>query len=294
MLSKLSVVLAGAAVAANVAATTHYGNPFDAACEADEKNLTFAGGDAVCGAKCGIGKACPKDVPAGMTAKPDCYHASGLATYCVARCSSAADCGTDHVDCNDNGECVYTGPSSGPKPAPSSPGPAPKAPAPKSPGPAPATPPKPKQTHYGDPNAGPCLSDEEAVQITGIAGSFCSPKCSTTDPCPTDVPAGTTAKGDCVLETSGSKTPSQCALVCAPSLPIRDQAAADNVCPPKASCKPIQTTGLCTYDDGKSPAPATPAPAPTPKPPSPAPGPSACPTCTFSKLTIDPLSLIHI
>ena len=37
--------------------------------------------------------------------------------------------------------------------------------------------PKPKGKHYEDPNNGPCSKGEEAVQITGVKGSFCSPKC---------------------------------------------------------------------------------------------------------------------
>ena len=54
-------------------------------------------------------------------------------------------------------------------------------------------------------------------------------------------PAGATAKPQCVLEKPPSQQPSQCALICSP-LGSKDQ------CPPKASCKKIQTTGLCTYD----------------------------------------------
>ena len=95
---------------------------------------------------------------------------------------------------------------------------------------------------YGDPNAGPCKDGSEAVQITGLSGSFCSPPCSSSSPCPTDVPDGATAQPKCVLETAGSPTPSQCALICKPG-------ALANQCPDKASCKGIQGTGLCTYDN---------------------------------------------
>ena len=45
----------------------------------------------------------------------------------------------------------------------------------------------PATAHYEDPNAGPCQSGETAVQITGIAGAFCSPTC-TGSTCPSDVP----------------------------------------------------------------------------------------------------------
>jgi len=110
---------------------------------------------------------------------------------------------------------------------------------PPPPPPAPPSPAPPGSTHYEQPNPG-CLSDETAVQITGIAGSFCSPRCSSTVSCPTDVPKGTTAEPKCVLESQGSPTPTQCALICDPS--------AANSCPPKATCKAIQNTGLCTYN----------------------------------------------
>ena len=32
-------------------------------------------------------------------------------------------------------------------------------------------------SHYEDPSAGPCQSGEEAVQIQGVKGGFCSPQC---------------------------------------------------------------------------------------------------------------------
>ena len=59
--------------------------------------------------------------------------------------------------------------------------------------------------------------------------------------CDHQAPAGATAKPQCVLEKPPSQQPSQCALICSP-LGSKDQ------CPPKASCKKIQSTGLCTYD----------------------------------------------
>ena len=55
-------------------------------------------------------------------------------------------------------------------------------------------------THYGDP-AGGCETDETVVQVTGIAGSFCSPDCAK-NACPTDVPTGVTAGPQCVLKVS--------------------------------------------------------------------------------------------
>jgi hypothetical protein len=141
---------------------------------------------------------------------------------------------------NPAGECgIASQPSfpvagKGPKPGPTPPGPAPPSP------PAPPAPPAGK-SHYEDPNAGPCMEGETAVQITGLQGSFCSPKCALFRSCSKDVPAGTTAKPECVLETAGSSKPTQCALICTPS-------ALDAGCPAKASCKAISGTGLCTYD----------------------------------------------
>ncbi len=91
-------------------------------------------------------------------------------------------------------------------------------------------------THYGDPSGG-CMTDELAIQVTGVAGDFCSPKCKATS-CPTDKPDGVTAKPQCALQTStGVK---YCALICDPS----DAAACGS-----GTCKAIQGTGLCSYDD---------------------------------------------
>merc|ERR1719182_697710 len=92
------------------------------------------------------------------------------------------------------------------------------------------------------PNAGPCKSSEEAVQIQGVAGRYCAPKCSSSSPCSTNYPSGVSGatKGECVVESPGSGSPDLCALICDPS--------SSSGCPDKASCKPIQGLGLCTYD----------------------------------------------
>jgi hypothetical protein len=123
-------------------------------------------------------------------------------------------------------------------PTPSSPTPGPPGPTPGPPGPG-------GQSHYGDPTKG-CLSDEEKVQVTGLAGDFCSPDC-TTAACPTDVPTGVTATGQCLLKASTGSS-KKCCLVCSPTAIIKDQKAADAQCG-TATCKAIQTTGICTYDD---------------------------------------------
>merc|ERR1719375_2695775 len=64
-----------------------------------------------------------------------------------------------------------------------------------------APPPPPGQTHYGDPFVG-CESDEVAVQIQNVAGKICSPQCSSSGACPTDVPKGVTATPKCALKSS--------------------------------------------------------------------------------------------
>eukprot|EP00468_Gymnochlora_sp_CCMP2014_P000721 CAMPEP_0167741128 /NCGR_PEP_ID=MMETSP0110_2-20121227/683_1 /TAXON_ID=629695 /ORGANISM="Gymnochlora sp., Strain CCMP2014" /LENGTH=131 /DNA_ID=CAMNT_0007625143 /DNA_START=21 /DNA_END=416 /DNA_ORIENTATION=- len=95
-------------------------------------------------------------------------------------------------------------------------------------------------THYGDPKSG-CMSDEIAVQIQGIAGDFCTSKCSFIQSCPTDVPTGVTAKPMCALQSTAGDQ--YCALICSPS--SKD----DTQCGTNASCKAISGVGLCTYDD---------------------------------------------
>ena len=57
-----------------------------------------------------------------------------------------------------------------------------------------------------------------------------------------------TATPQCALQSS-SGGDKRCALLCSPSLPIRDQKAADAQCGTNASCKAIQGNGICTYDD---------------------------------------------
>eukprot|EP00656_Telonema_subtile_P050264 TRINITY_DN646_c0_g1_i6.p1 TRINITY_DN646_c0_g1~~TRINITY_DN646_c0_g1_i6.p1 ORF type:complete len:133 (-),score=32.71 TRINITY_DN646_c0_g1_i6:267-665(-) len=96
-------------------------------------------------------------------------------------------------------------------------------------------------SHYEDPKPNGCQSDEQAIQIQGIAGDFCTPKCTgiLKTKCPTDVPSGVTAAPTCALkDTSGNK---YCALICTPG-------ADDGACG-TATCKSIQGTGICTYDD---------------------------------------------
>merc|ERR1712190_171981 len=102
-------------------------------------------------------------------------------------------------------------------------------------GPSPPSPPSPpSSTHYEKP---PCRSDEVDVQVQGLTGSTCSPKCSGTT-CPTDVPAGTTAKPQCVLQDSSSGD-KYCALTCFVG-----------GCPTGSTCRHSGLVGLCMYDTG--------------------------------------------
>jgi C1A family cysteine protease len=118
------------------------------------------------------------------------------------------------------------GDAPGPTPGP---GPTPK------PGPSPGPP-------YENPGAeGKCESDEIAVQVQGVEGSYCTPKCSLLHRCP-DIPTGITgAQAQCALEdrSSGEK---YCALICQPS--------DDTACDPAAgmTCKSISGVGICTYN----------------------------------------------
>merc|ERR1712072_331239 len=109
------------------------------------------------------------------------------------------------------------------------------------PGPGPSPPPPaPSTSHYEDPKPNGCQSDEQAIQIQGVKGDFCTPKCTT------DVPSGVTARPQCALkDTSGNK---YCALICSPSTDEASLRAGDAQCG-KATCKAIQGVGLCTYDD---------------------------------------------
>jgi hypothetical protein len=102
----------------------------------------------------------------------------------------------------------------------------------------------PPRTHYGDPFAGPCLSDEIATGIQNVPGEVCIPGCSVSY-CPTDVPAGVTATPTCALSSSsGAK---YCALICSPYVDLKSLRAGGAQCG-GANCQPISGTGICTYE----------------------------------------------
>jgi len=139
------------------------------------------------------------------------------------------------------GECGILSQPSYPKvtgtPGPSPPSPTPPSPPspppPSPPSPPPPSPPTPGTTHYEKP---PCQSDEMDAQIQGANGQVCAPKCDGTS-CPTDVPPGTQAKPQCILQDSSSGE-KYCALEC----------IAPGSCPTGAKCARIGgIIGVCVY-----------------------------------------------
>jgi len=118
-------------------------------------------------------------------------------------------------------------PIAGDKPGPGpSPGPTP------TPGPGPAT-----SEHYGDPKNG-CPSGDASIQIQGVSGDFCSPKCVLGFICP-GTPADLEGTPQCALQDqSGDK---YCALMCSGN--------GDSCGNAGDTCKSIQGTGICTWDD---------------------------------------------
>jgi len=111
------------------------------------------------------------------------------------------------------------------------------------PGPSPSTSstsstPGPSGSHYEDPANG-CASDEVAIQIQGVDGDICVPKCDVLGRCP-NAPDGVDATAQCALQTSEGDR--YCALTC----------QFGQTCDPSANltCKKVQLLmGLCTYDD---------------------------------------------
>lgn len=93
--------------------------------------------------------------------------------------------------------------------------------------------------HYGDPKNG-CMADEESVQIQGVSGDVCTPKCSLLKKCPTDVPTGVTVAPQCALQDAATKS-KYCALICKPG-------ADDDAQCGGATCQKVQLgLGICTY-----------------------------------------------
>jgi len=82
-------------------------------------------------------------------------------------------------------------------------------------------------THYA------CGGDEVIGEVLGETGLVCGPKCTDgTFECPTDVPDGSTAKPQCVLQDVDST--GYCGLFC----------QSDSQCPSGASCRTVGTAGI--------------------------------------------------
>jgi len=91
-------------------------------------------------------------------------------------------------------------------------------------------------THYEKP---PCGSDEVQANLQG-GGTLCAPSC-TSQTCPTDPPAGTTAKPQCVLQDAGSGK-KYCGLVCTSNSQCGTEGA---------TCSMVGAgMGICTYPSG--------------------------------------------
>jgi len=108
-----------------------------------------------------------------------------------------------------------------------------------SPGPAPGPSPPPAPTpagssHFEKP---PCTqADEVALEIQGQDGVMCTSKCDASGSCPTDVPEGTRASPECMLQDGSGDQ--YCALHC----------GLDSGCPGDAKCHFVQfPTGICLY-----------------------------------------------
>merc|ERR1712072_521420 len=75
-------------------ATSHYEDPKPSGCQSDEVSIQIQGikGD-FCTPACSLFKPCPKDVPSGVTAKPQCalQDASTKKKYCALICSATTD-----------------------------------------------------------------------------------------------------------------------------------------------------------------------------------------------------------
>merc|ERR1711972_1242745 len=100
--------------------------------------------------------------------------------------------------------------------------------------------PGPSSGPYEDPANG-CGSDEIAIRIQGVSGDFCAPECQGwLSKCPA-APSSINGQAECALKTTtGDK---YCAVICDPSGAAQcDQSA-------QMTCKSIQGTGICTYDD---------------------------------------------
>lgn len=110
----VSAVLVGAAVA------SHYEKP---PCQADEIAGQLSTGTQLCAPKCDASGGCPTDLPAGVTAQPQCaLKTTSGDKYCALVCKEASDCGAG-ADCTKpvpfmpTGVCTYAAGVAGPTPS---------------------------------------------------------------------------------------------------------------------------------------------------------------------------------
>ena len=76
--------------------STHYGNPHDSSCLADEIELKD-----LCAPRCTVDGSCPRDVPPGTTASPDCAIEEDNQRLCALVCVPAAAA----AGCPDGASC---------------------------------------------------------------------------------------------------------------------------------------------------------------------------------------------
>jgi len=207
----------------------HYEDP-KGGCRKDEEAVRIQGvPGALCSPSCST-KACPNNLPEGVTASPQCALSAGADKRCALICKQGDNCGGS-ASCKlvqgSIGICTYDDDMKSPMLALEMPaeihfeGQMLVA--------------ETKYPHYEDPKGG-CRKDEEAVRIQGVPGALCSPSCST-KACPNNLPEGVTASPQCALSAGADK---RCALICKQG---------DN-CGESASCKLVQgSIGICTYDD---------------------------------------------
>ena len=99
---------------------------------------------------------------------------------------------------------------------------------------------------FRNPRSSQCKSDEEeyAIKDTGFSATWCSAQCSSDADCPIDVPTGTTATPQCLLqEPFGSMK--RCVLAC----------AGQNDCGTGQDtlCSKVAGTSFCTYTNEETP-----------------------------------------
>jgi len=203
----------------------HYADPYTGSCQGGDANVTISQvSGAFCAPSCTTGD-CPS-APSGFVAAAQCALKDQSGDKLCALICNPGETGScdaaKHSTCKSiqgTGICTYNQEGPGPGPTPSGCTPA----------------------HYEDPSKG-CSGTEKAIQIQGLAGGFCSPKCILGVICPQpDDNCFSGVTSQCALQDpSGDK---YCALICDPS----DTTSCDSA--DGMSCKAIQGTGICTYGD---------------------------------------------